>query len=163
MATLFSFFKEYPQFSMLAAPIYIPTLQEGSLFLILSPAFVICRLFNDSHCEWCVVTPHCRFYLHFSNNAEYLFMCLLIYLYIFFGKKVSLELLSIKKKKNSVFGCTRSSLLCTGFLQLQQLGATLHCGSRFSLWWLLLMQSAGSRCAGFNIFFGNSGSFMVPY
>ena len=24
--------------------------------------------FNDGHSDWCGVVPHCRFYLHFSNN-----------------------------------------------------------------------------------------------
>ena len=37
----------------------------------------------------------------------------------------------------SLSGCAGSSMLCTGFLQL------LYAG--FSLWWLLLLQSVGSR------------------
>ena len=47
-----------------------------------------------------------------------------------------------------IYGCTGSSLLCTGFLWLQQAGATLHC-TGFSLWQLPLLQSPGSRQAGF--------------
>ena len=32
-----------------------PTVQEGSLFFILSPTFIACRFFDDSHSEWCEV------------------------------------------------------------------------------------------------------------
>ena len=52
-----------------------------------------------------------------------------------------------------IFGCVGSSLLHMGFLQLRREGATLHCGawaSHFSLRWLLLLRSTGSRCAGFS-------------
>ena len=38
---------------------------------------------------------------------------------------------------------------CEGFLQLWRAGATLWC-TGFSLRWLLLLQSMGSRCAGFS-------------
>ena len=31
-----------------------------------------------------------------------------------------------------IYGCVGSSFLCEGFLQLQQVGATLHCGERAS-------------------------------
>ena len=41
-----------------------------------------------------------------------------------------------------IFGCVGSSLLHTGFLQLWRAG--------FSLWWLLLLWSTGSRCTGFS-------------
>jgi len=42
--------------------------QEGSLFSIPSPAFVICGLINDGHSDWCEVVSHGSFDLHFSNN-----------------------------------------------------------------------------------------------
>ena len=47
-------------------------MQEGSLFSAPSPAFVICRLFNDGHSDWCEVVPHCSFDLRFSkiNDVE---------------------------------------------------------------------------------------------
>ena len=32
-------------------------------------AFVTCRLFNDSHSDWCEVIPHFSFDLHFSNTV----------------------------------------------------------------------------------------------
>ena len=55
-----------------------PTVQEHSLFSSPSPAFIVCRLFDDGHSYWCKVIPHCSFDLHFSNNdyIEHLFMCL---------------------------------------------------------------------------------------
>ena len=48
------------------------TAQEGSLFSTHYPAFVICRLFNDGHSDWCEVVPHCSFDLRFSkiNDVE---------------------------------------------------------------------------------------------
>ena len=33
--------------------------------------------FDDSHFDWCEVISHCSFDLHFSNDVEHLFMCLL--------------------------------------------------------------------------------------
>ena len=54
-------------------------MQEGSFFSTSSPAFSICRLFDDAHSDGCEVIPHCSFDLQFSNNQrfEHLFMCLL--------------------------------------------------------------------------------------
>ena len=37
-------------------------------FTTSSTAFIICRLFNDGHSDWCEVIPHCSFHLHSSNN-----------------------------------------------------------------------------------------------
>ena len=55
--------------SKLAVSINIPTaVQEGSLFSTLSPAFIVCRHFDDGHSEWLEVISHCSFDLHFSNN-----------------------------------------------------------------------------------------------
>ena len=45
-----------------------PTVQERSLFSTPSPAFVVYRLFDDGHSDWCEVITHCSFDLHFSNN-----------------------------------------------------------------------------------------------
>ena len=39
--------------------------QQYSAF---SPEFIVCRLFNDGHSDWCEVIPHCSFDLHFSSN-----------------------------------------------------------------------------------------------
>ena len=38
------------------------------IFSTPSPAFVVCRLSDDGHADWCEVIPHCSFDLHFSNN-----------------------------------------------------------------------------------------------
>ena len=45
-----------------------PTVWKGSLFSTPSPAFIICRGFNDGHSDWCGVIPHCSFDLYFSNK-----------------------------------------------------------------------------------------------
>ena len=45
-----------------------PTVQEGSLFSTPSPAFIVCRFFDDDHSDWCEVIPHCSFDLHFPNG-----------------------------------------------------------------------------------------------
>ena len=42
--------------------------REGSLFSTPSPAFGICRLFDDGHSDQCELVSHCSFDLHFSNN-----------------------------------------------------------------------------------------------
>ena len=47
-----------------------PTVQEGSLFSIPSPAFIVCRFFDDGHSDQCEVIPHCSIDLHFSNNYD---------------------------------------------------------------------------------------------
>ena len=36
-----------------------------------SPAFIVCRLFDDGHSDWCEVISHCSFDLRFSNNEQY--------------------------------------------------------------------------------------------
>ena len=35
------------------------------------PAFIVCRLFDEGHSDWCEVISHCSFDLHFSNNEQY--------------------------------------------------------------------------------------------
>ena len=47
-----------------------PTVQECSLYSTPSPAFIVCRLFDDGHSDWCEVILHCNFDLHFSNNER---------------------------------------------------------------------------------------------
>ena len=44
------------------------TMLEGSLFSTSSPAFIVCRFFNDGHSDWCEVIPHYSFDLHFSYH-----------------------------------------------------------------------------------------------
>ena len=50
-------------FSVMAISVYIPTTN--------SPAFIVCKFFDDGHPDWCEVIPHCSFDLHFSNNDQY--------------------------------------------------------------------------------------------
>ena len=47
---------------------FLPTVQEHSLSSTESPAFIVCRLFDDGHSDLCEIIPLCSFDLHFSNN-----------------------------------------------------------------------------------------------
>ena len=51
-----------------------PATQECSLFSRISPEFIVCRLFDDGHSDWCEVVSHCSFDLHFSNSEELMFL-----------------------------------------------------------------------------------------
>ena len=56
--------------SIVSVSIYIPTNSARAfLFYTPSPAFIVCRLFDDGHSDWCEVISHCSFNLHFSSNA----------------------------------------------------------------------------------------------
>ena len=35
-----------------------PTEQEGFLFSTPCPAFIVCRIFDDGHSDWCDMIPH---------------------------------------------------------------------------------------------------------
>ena len=65
---VFFFFTLYCSPYWLFQFILPPTLQEGSLFSILSPEFIVCRLFDDGHSDRCEVISHRSFYLNFFNN-----------------------------------------------------------------------------------------------
>ena len=66
-------------------------MQECSLFSTPSPAFIVCRLFDDGHSDWCEVIFHCSFHLHFSNNERCWasFHVFISHLYVFFVKVFS--------------------------------------------------------------------------
>ena len=72
MTTLFLFFWGTTILSsIVAAPIYIPTKSVGGFHILtLSPAFIICGLFDDGHSDECEVIPHYSFDLPFSNNWD---------------------------------------------------------------------------------------------
>ena len=40
-------------------------MSEGSLFSTLSPVFIVCRLFDSSHSDWCEMVSHYGFDLHY--------------------------------------------------------------------------------------------------
>ena len=47
-------------FSIVAVSIYIPTNSaRGSLFSTPSPAFIVCKFFDDGHSDWCEMISHC--------------------------------------------------------------------------------------------------------
>ena len=68
-------------------------MQEGSLFSALSPAFIVCRLFDDGHSDQCRVISHCSFDLHFSNNKIFLSLLAICCLYNLFLRNICLGLL----------------------------------------------------------------------
>ena len=47
-----------------------PTVQEYSPFFTSFQAFIVCRLFDEGHSDWCEVISHCSFDLHFPNNKR---------------------------------------------------------------------------------------------
>ena len=63
-------------------------MQECSRFSTSSPAFIVCRLFDDDHSDWDELIAHCHFDLQFSNN-EWCWASFLLsvsHLYVFFGE-----------------------------------------------------------------------------
>ena len=45
-----------------------PQCKSVPFFSTPSPAFIVCRLFDDGHSDRCEVITHCSFDLHFSNE-----------------------------------------------------------------------------------------------
>ena len=78
--TIFSFLGNSILLSIVVVPIYIPTSNvKVSFFSIASPAFIICRLFDDDHLDsrkwYSIVVLICIFLT--LSNSECPFICLL--------------------------------------------------------------------------------------
>ena len=75
------------QFSIVAVLVYIPSNSvRGFPFSTPSLAFIVCRLFDDGHSDWCEVIASGSFDLHLSNNKAMLsiFYVFVSHLYVFF-------------------------------------------------------------------------------
>ena len=72
MVVLFLVFKGISILSsIVVVSIYVPTnSEEHSLFSTPSPAFIVCRLFDEGHSDQYEVTFHYGFDLLFSNNER---------------------------------------------------------------------------------------------
>ena len=70
MVVCFQFFEEPPYCSpqWLHQFTFPPTVQVASLSSTSSSTFIVCRLFDDGHSDWCELKPQCRFHLQFCNN-----------------------------------------------------------------------------------------------
>ena len=75
--------------------IFPPTVQECFLFSTPSPAFIVCRLFDEGHSDWYEVISHCSFDLHFSSNEWWwaFFHTFVSHLYVFF-EEISVQVFS---------------------------------------------------------------------
>ena len=62
-----------------------PTVREHSLFSTPSPAFLVCRLFDDGHSDQCVVTVVLICNSLIMSDVEHLFM-FVSHLYVLFGE-----------------------------------------------------------------------------
>ena len=68
-SSIFSFLRNLHTVSIVAVLVCIPTNSvRGFPFSTPSPAFIICRLLDCSHSDWCEMVPHSGFDLHFSDN-----------------------------------------------------------------------------------------------
>ena len=84
MAVLFLVFQGISILSSIVAVsiTFPPTVQEHSLFSTPSPAFTLCRLFDDGHSDHCEVISHWSFDLHFSNNFSNNELCWDLFMYL---------------------------------------------------------------------------------
>ena len=90
MVVLFLVFKDLSIASpIVAVSTYISTNNARAfLFSTPSPAFIVCRLFDDGHSDWFEVIFHGSFGFHFSNNEQCWasFHVFVSHLYVFLGE-----------------------------------------------------------------------------
>ena len=141
-------------FSIVAAQFTFPsTVWEGYLFSTPSPAFIVCRLFDGGHSDWCEMIPHCSFDLHFSNN-EWCWTSFHIFLVIYLSslEKVYLDLLLIFLIEFFVCFCCGfffyywATMSCWCILKIKLLSvasfANIFCHSEDSLFILFMISFA---------------------
>ena len=57
--------------SIVTVSIYVPANSARVFpFSTPSPAFIVCRIFDDGHSDGCEVISHCSFDLHFSKKER---------------------------------------------------------------------------------------------
>ena len=130
---------------------FLPAMCEGSTFSTSSTTPVIFCFFDyspPSGCE-CYLTEVLICISLVLNYVEHHFICLLTAISISPSEKCLVE--SFTHIYLFIFGCVGSPLLRAGFSLVAVSGgySSLRC-TGFSLRWLLLLQSTGSRLAGFS-------------
>ena len=89
-ADLFLIFEELPHSfpEWLHQFTFPPAVQEGSLFSISSPTFVVSHLVNFHRSHWCEVVSHCGFDLYFPDGKwRGAFSYVLVgHVYVFFSE-----------------------------------------------------------------------------
>ena len=115
-------------------------LLRHKIFLNTLPKTCSCSVLSSSRCSFNFLQSTC------THLAFYTFISLLIVCFSppwYRYSQINIPLLRF------FFGCTGSLLLHSGFSLVEASGGypLLRC-TGFSLWWLLLLQSTGSRCTG---------------
>ena len=127
MVTLFLVFQGIAiLFSTMAAPIYIPTNSVGG-FPLHPLQHLLFVDFSYGHSDQCKVILHGGLDLHFSNNVEHIFMCLLAISISSLEKCVFRSSACLKNifKFLFIFGCAGSYCCEQAFSSCSEWGATL--------------------------------------
>ena len=93
-------------YSLLGSKRVGTTVQKGSLFSILFPAFSVCRFFDAGHSDWYEVIPHCSFSDHLKF---YFFNFWLCWVFV-----VALRL-SLAAASGGYSDCSEQASHCGGF------------------------------------------------